>query len=245
MGKLSDRIRGARASDGRRIGFAGPGATTPASGGLLIGAAGADRAGADLHLLPDPGTGEKIAQALKAPIAAAEGAIVGIVLAQADRAGATAAANAGAVFIVLHPETARADALLESKTDAVIQLPAVTPCEHELRAFGSLRPALLITHGVIADPFPFSALLALRSIGLITQAPLAVVITPNISTATLQTLRDAGVAVLILNAPTTEQVTALRSQIVDLPAASYRKEERDTVMVPSVQPAVDFSDEDD
>ena len=245
MGKLSDRIRAGRASGGRRIGFAGSNATAQAAGGLLIGAAGADRAGADLQLLPDPGTGDKIGQALKAPLAAAEGALVGVALGQADRAAATAAADAGATFIILNPETAYADALLESKTDAVIQLPAVTPGEIELRAIGSLRPVLLITHGIAADPFPFAALLSLRTIGLITQAPLAVTVAPDISTGTLQTLRDAGVAVLILNTPKTEHVAALRSKIADLPAAEKRKAERGQVIVPSVHSAEDFAEEED
>ncbi len=230
MNKLSERLRHARRR-GRRLGFGVAGAAQAAERGLLIASRGPDPAGADLAVLPD------------AAAVADSDALAGVELSPLTPAGAEAAEAAEAAFVVYDPDDADAAALLRVKLDYVLRLPARPIEDSELRAVASLRPALVIAPAV-AEPMPVAGLIALRRIGLSVGAPLAVPVPATAGANLLEVLRDSGVAVLLLESPSADDVAALRARIAGLPVRPRRRDE-DSPVVTGVRPEGGEDDFDD
>ena len=175
-------------------------------------------------------------------IAACDG-LAGVELSPLTTAGAAAAEEAGAAFVVYDPDQAEAEALLRVRLDYVLRLPAREIEDGELRAVASLRPTLVIGPAV-TEPMPVAALIALRRIGLGVGAPLAVSIPATAGAGLLEVLRDSGVVVLVLESPSADEITALRGRIAELPARSRRRDD-DSPVVTGVRPEAVEDDFDD
>ncbi len=230
MSKLSEQIRAARVGGGRPLGFgavAAPKRRDPR--GLLIAAVGADAAGADVVIVA---ADLMEASAVQRSVEAAGDALLGLEPTSLTAERVTAAEEGGASFVIYRPEAATADALLSEKLEYVLRLPPEPLEESDLRAIGSLRPTLVIA-AAVSDPLPVVNLLQLRKLVLNLGAPLAVLVTADASSGLLQALRDSGVTVLLLDAPTAEQVETLRERIGALPQRSRRRGEDTTPVIPS------------
>ena len=227
MNKLAERIRHARRRGGRRLGFGVAGEPEGASRGLLIAARGAATEAVDLAILPEAGavseTGDVVLGVEASPLTASD---------------AEAAETAGAAFVVYDPDQAEAEALLREKLDYVLRLPDRAIEDSELRAVGSLRPALVIGPAS-EEPMPVARLIELRRIALTIGAPLAVPIAADAGRDLLEVLRDSGVVVLVLDAPSGEQVEVLRGRIAELPVGPRRRDDDSAPVVTGVRAEAD------
>ena len=149
VSKLSDVIRKAtRAEASRRLGFGTAAAPRPApsllclvhlSAGDSHKVAEAVSQGADAVILDgaDPGK-------VKDQIRKAEKAVLGVRLrGKADRSAVAAQHEAGADFVVLEPDSAAAEALLEDGLGVVLSLGRDLP-DMTLRLLGDLSPDALL-----------------------------------------------------------------------------------------------------
>ena len=251
MNKLAERIRHARRRGNRRLGFGLAQDPQAASRGLLIAARGRDANGADLVILADLATLDATAPAAASDLPATGGtgdALIGVAASPLTASGAEQAGAAGAAFVVYDAQHADADALLREKLDFVLQLPErATPDraleDAELRAVSTLRPALVIGPAVTA-PMSVAALIDLRRTALTVGAPLAVAIPADTTSGLLEVLRDSGVVVLILDAPSAEQVSALRARIAELPVSPRRRDDDSSPVVSGVRAEADDPDDD-
>jgi hypothetical protein len=240
MNQLTERIRQARRRGGRRLGF-GVTEEQRASHGLLVAAAGVAVEGVDLAILK--GCPDHPANAAAVTAARAAGAaIVGIETSPLGRAEAEAAQAAGAAFVVYDPDTALADALLVEKLDYVLRLPDREIEDSELRAVGTLRPALVIVPAV-SDPLPVRALIELRRLGLSVGAPIAVQVPVDASRDLLEVLRECGVVVLVVADADAEAVAGLLARIDDLPLTPRRRDDEMGPIVTGVRPESDEAEE--
>ena len=117
--------------------------------------------------------------------------------------------------------------------------------EAELRAIGSLQPTVVAVGEPISDPLSVKGLLALRRVVMLTGAPAGVRIDPSASVALLQGLRDSGVAVVVLDEPSADDVEALRAQIAEIPEVAQKRGRDAAPVVPGVVPGEtedDFED---
>ena len=231
MNKLAERIRHARRRGGRRLGFGVSGETQGSSRGLMIAARAGDPTGADLAIVDDA-----------AGVDAGE-ALLGVAASPLTTAAAQAAEEAGAAFVVYDPDHAQAEALLREKLDYVLQLPDRSVEDSELRAVGSLRPALVIG-AAAAEPMPVAGLIELRRVALTVGAPLAVSVPAAAGAGLLEILRDSGVVVLLLDAPSAAEIASLRERIAALPIAPRRRDDEGPV-VTGVRAEADEDDFDD
>lgn len=237
MTKLSDAIQSARRRGGRPIGFGlDSSIDKKPQRGLLIAAIGSERNGADVHLLP---SADDIADA----VGTADDAPVGIASDTLSKQVVDDADGAGAVFVVFNPSTTNADALLSESLEYGVRIGADTTDETELRALGSLHPVIVVTDAV-PDPLPVRDLLALRRLAMLVSAPLAVPVAAGASQTHLQSLRDSGVAVLLLDSPSAEDVEALREEVASIPEVSRKGRREAAPVVPSLgsAPDEDFDD---
>ncbi len=237
MTKLSDAIQSARRRGGRPIGFGlGTSNDKRPQRGLLIAAVGRERSGADVHLLS---TTDGVAEA----VSAADDSPVGLSADPLPKQLVDEAEEAGATFVVFTPATTTAVALLAESLEYGVRVGADTTDETELRALGSLRPVIVVTDAV-PDPLPVSDLLGLRRLAMLIGAPLAVPVQADASPTHLQSLRDSGVAVLLLDAPSSEGVAALREQVAKVPEVSRKDRPAAAPVVPSLpnEPNNDFED---
>lgn len=229
MTKLSGTIKATRVGGGRRIGFGTNSASSATDQrGLLIGALGSDLNGADLLIVAADADDSKALKKVDKG-----GAPLGVEPPSLTADGARQAQEAGADFVVYQLATAQADALLSEKLEYVLRLADGTPSEADLRAIASLHPTLVVAADA-AEPLAVSASLELRKIALGVAAPLAVGVSADASAGQLQALREAGVVVLLLSKPTTDQVGSLRERIAELPRSSRRKGEDVTPMIPGL-----------
>jgi len=151
----------------------------------------------------------------------------------------------GVGFLVVTPAGAAADALLLDSLEYALRLPPTALPDPDLHALGSLRPTLIITR-VDADPLPLAALLDLRKIALGVGAPLAVEIPADASPGLLQTLRDSGIAALLLRGGAAGQVAAVRDRLAALPERKpQRRGDQATPTLPAVSGDDEMDDDND
>jgi hypothetical protein len=200
---------------------------------LLIAARGASAEGVDLAIVADPGA-----------VSEAGDVVLGVEARPLTSSDAEAAEKAGAAFVVYDPDQAEAEALLREKLDYVLRLPDRAIEDSELRAVGSLRPALVIGPAS-EEPLPVGRLIELRRIGLTVGAPLAVPIPADAGRNLLEILRDSGVVVLVVESPSGDQVKALRARIAELPVGPRRRDDDSTPVVTGVRAEADEDDFDD
>ncbi len=232
MGKLADAIRERRKIRQRRLGFGAAAAERQPS--LLVGTIGVV-AGADFCLALSEADREA---------AAAEAPLWGARLDALTPDSVAAAKEQGAAFVSFLIEDARADALLDEDLDYVVRLEDLRIAEADARALGSLRPAELAV--TVEFPLSLSAAISLRRLALLASVPLGVKCPADISAGDVEALRDAGVAVLALDASASaDDVAALKQRILDLPERKAKRDEGAQPLIPTMRAGTGEGADDD
>lgn len=165
---------------------------------------------------------------------------VGLGLEDAQRATVEAAREAGADFVLLN-EKSSAEAILEEKAGLVLRVDAEAS-DAELRALAGL-PLDALEIAPIGEPFTVRRLMELRRLSLLTQTPLLVEVTSDIASPRLATLREAGVAGVVLDGKSADKLGALREVVASLPVKGRRREDRTEAMLPSLTAASEAEEE--
>ena len=239
MGKLADLIRQARSGGRRPMGFgAARGRAAGPAGGLVIAAVGDAPNGADLLVR----SVEALDAQSLAPMVAEAAVPLGIETPTLDRAALNAAQEAGVDFVLAPLAGAMADVLTARALDCILRIDPTAPAD-TLRALGTLRVALL---ALPALPLPLSveALVQVRRVAMLSGLPLAVPVSPDLEAGSLEALRDAGVALLLVDGPTPDQAAALRERITALPSPE-RRHDRSAVLLPTAASADEDDDDDE
>lgn len=151
-----------------------------------------------------------------------------------------AAQEAGLAFVAFRPQRSRADAIANADIDFVLQLDDRLPEREDALALATLRPILAI---LPAPDLPLSLrdLLAARRLAVMLDAPIALQAPADISSGDLEVLRDSGLAVIILDPASPEDVASLRERIVALPEPRRRTSPELRASIPPTA----FEDEDE
>ncbi len=238
MGQLADRLRIAKLRGDPPMGFAARAADSSARRALLIVVTGEQAQGGDALVARADLSDEA---ALRALTSANEGPI-GIEPPQLTHAGAVTAEEAGVDFVVFKVDNATAAALTRPKLDYVLRVDGM-PSEGELRALGSWRPLFIVVPPIEA-PVTLGRAVELRQITMLSSTPLGVPVVAEIDIESLAALRDSGVAVVLLEKPTTAEVTALAARIAEIPARPRQYRGGDAPVLPSVS-GIEAPEEDD
>ena len=152
-----------------------------------------------------------------------------------------AAQEAGLAFVAFRPQRSRADAIANADIDFVLQLDDRLPEREDALALATLRPILAI---LPAPDLPLSLrdLLAARRLAVMLDAPIALQAPADISSGDLEVLRDSGLAVIILDPASPEDVASLRERIIALPEPRRRTSPELRASIPP--PAFQDEDED-
>ncbi len=215
MPKLADRIRAARAGGGRQLGFGRSGGPASARRSLLVAVRGDAPHGADLLVTS--------AEGVRAALDAGTGTIIGAETETLTADACRALADTGAAFVLTTLDGAAAGAVLSERLDYAFHVDEQAD-ESLLRAVGSLQPTLLVLPPV-HEPLSLRRVLAIRRVALNAGTPLAAPVGADAAADTLEALRDAGVAVVLLDRADAATVQAMRERISALPAPRRRRRE--------------------
>jgi hypothetical protein len=237
MSKLSDAIRRTLRSESAPMGF---GASRPApKATVLVGFIGraADAAaatGADVVVL-DGATADDLAK-VKAGNGAA---VVGLSAKNAGRAALAELRKAGLDFLIFDAETTPAAALLEDDLGFVLALPEKVEDDF----FRSLEALQLDALYLQELPSPLTVARGLQLMR--GRRPIIARVKPDADKTELETLRAAGVALLLLE--DASGIAGLKETVLSLPPRRVRRDDRPGVAVPrtAVQPEHDDDDDDD
>ena len=231
MGQLADRLRIAKLRGDPPIGFTARAADVSKRRALLIGVRGEQAQGGDALIV----RGGLSDEAALRTLTSTNEVPVGIEPPQLTHAGAVNAEEAGVDFVVFGVDNTTAAALTRPKLDYVLRIENV-PSEGELRALGSLRPLFILVPPIEA-PVTLGRAIGLRQVAMMSSAPLGAPVAAEIDIESLGALRDAGVAVLLLNDPTAAEVTALAARIAEIPARPRQHQGGDVPTLPSMSGA--------
>lgn len=167
---------------------------------------------------------------LKEQAQKADSLLMGVWLGAAERVSVAAQREAGADFVVLEPESALAETLLEEGIGLVLALGQDTS-DTSLRLLADLPlDALLVP--APAAPLTVARLLEVRRLAVLARTPLLMAVGRGIGASWLQALRDAGVAGVILDGEALDRLPDLRAAIDALPARGRRREEHPAAVLP-------------
>ena len=248
MSKLSDAIRRAGRPTPAPLGFGfGPktAVATPATLLCIVRLNSNDaskaedvaKKGADAVIVDGGDAGKVKEFAKKAP-----GLTLGVNSPKFVRDQVASLREAGADFVVLDAESAMADALLEEKIGFVLIAGAHSDDTH-LRLLGDLKLDALI------QPPPdgsltIERLLDLRRVSALARTPLFVEVSGDADASHLQTLRESGVAGVIIEGAAIGKLGKLRDAIAALPARGKKREERSEATIPAAATAGHDHDDD-
>jgi hypothetical protein len=243
MSKLAERLRKAFRVDAPAMGFGA--ASRAANPSLLLTAilpsASADAAsqaasrGADTCLITGP---EHKDQQVKQVIEALGDVPCGLHVARADADMAAHLAELGVDYAVFDPEEGLATALLESKLGHVLSLEKDLS-DIQLRVLEAL-PLDAVLLGQRNAPLTVRQQIDLQRISALTRKPLILPVSPQVTSAELQVLREVAVvavAVEVDGKGALDGLAALRKLIDDLPPRQRRREERGEAILPRVAEA--------
>ena len=238
MSKLSDSIRKALRLETAPLGFRAMARERTRSLVVVVRLDDADpkkiaaavEKGADIILLRLAKAGEKEA---KEAVEAAGEIPCGVWPEVVDGEDASRLTAAGIDYLVLGAEKTPAPVLLEEKVGYVLVLEGELSDIH-LRTVDLLPlDAVLIPQGV--GPLTVRAQMELRRIAGLTRKPVMLPVSPQITGAELECLRESGVALLLIDGGekgALEALPALRQAIEALPAPRRRREERMGAVLP-------------
>jgi hypothetical protein len=244
MSKLSERIRRALRVDSGAIGF---GAAARVSNPSLLLAAllpslspeaatEAVACGADTCLFAASEAKDREVKEVVKALGEAPG---GLHLRRLDGEAAAHLAELGIDYAAFEPETALATTLLESKLGHVLSLESDLPDIH-LRTLEALPlDAILVRHW--KQPLTVRQQMELERISGLARKPLILPVSPQVTAAELQVLREAAVIAVAVEADSKAAFDALaflRKAIDELPPRRRRREERGEAILPRVAEAV-------
>ncbi|HEU4758470.1 MAG TPA: hypothetical protein VFT91_00680, partial [Dehalococcoidia bacterium] len=173
--------------------------------------------------------------------------LLGVRTDRAERAQVAAYRQAGADFLVLEPDAAGAEAMLEEGIGLVLTM-GPDSGDTTLRLLGDLPlDAILVpaTDGALT----IAGALALRRLAALSRTPLLMEVSAQAGASHLHALREAGVAGVILEGKALERLPALKEAVASLPPRGRRRrEERAEVVLPAsavVAPAEEDDEDDD
>lgn len=223
MGKFADAIRDRRKGGQRRLGFGA--ASEERQPTMLVGTIGVVE-GADFCLALNDDD--------RAAAASSDVAVWGTRLDALTTDHVGAAKESGAAFVSFDLDGARADAMLDEDVDYVVRLGDLRLDEADARALGSLRPAELAVE--VEFPVGLGAILELRRLALLTSAPIGVKCPTDISAGDIESLRDSGVAVFVLDrGVSADDVAAVKQRIADLPERKPKRNEDAQPLIPTMR----------
>ena len=249
MSKLADRIRKAARPEPAPLGF-GARVARPSTTSLLLivrlssgdanKAEEASKKGADVIIIDGGDAG-------RTKEASGKGAAVSVGVRPngADRKSVSALREAGADFVVLEAESTSAEAMLEKDLGFVLDHSGDFD-DTALRILGELGLDAMIIQSP-GEKLTLAELLKLRRLATLTRVPLLTAVKPDAEAGYLHTLRDSGVAGVIVESSALGKLADLRSRIESLPARGRRREERAEAVLPATTPShdEDFDDDDD
>lgn len=226
----SDRIRqGNQRRPARPLGFQA--AKEPPPPSILVAARGSVK-GCDIRLFSEP----------PAKPISADRPLCGLEVDGLTAEAAQAAQEAGLAFVLFRPSDARADALVDAELDVALNLDDQLPERDDARLLAALRPILVVLPAP-ALPLSLPDLLNLRQTAALLDAPFALQLPADVSDGDLRALRDAGLAVALLDPARPKAVAALRERIAALPEPRRRRESANlSASVPAPVSDEDFED---
>ncbi len=226
----SDRIRqGNQRQPARPLGFRA--AKEPPPPSILVAVRGPVE-GCDIQLFSEP----------PAEPITADRPLCGLEVDGLTAEVAQAAQEAGLAFVLFRPAAARADAMVDAELDVALNLDDQLPERDDARLLAALRPILAVLPAP-ALPLSLPDLLNLRQAAALLDAPFALQLPADVSDGDLRALRDAGLAVVLLDPATPEDVVALRERIAALPEPRRRRDPANLrASVPAPVSDEDFED---
>ena len=192
--------------------------------------------GVDLALLDNAKPGQKLAGTGEL--------VAGAFITEGDSETAAAFREAGIDFLAVDPAAVSAAIIDDEQLGFVLPVPP-DASDTDLRILETLPlDALLVA--APAGAFTLQQYLALRRIAMLVQKPLLVEIHGQINGSQLKSLREAGVAgVLLVDNATDQAVAALRQAIDSLPSRRRRRTEHADALLPRLgqPPALEESEE--
>lgn len=168
---------------------------------------------------------------LKREASKAGDAVVGAALERASRGEVASIKEAGADFVALGLDSAKAEAMLEKNVGFVLSV-ALDAEDTELRLIADLQLDALVVPQVQTG-FTVRELLKLRRIAALGRTPLLMEVDAGIDASALQALRESGVVGVIVDASSIGKLGKLRETISALPARGHRREEKAEATIPS------------
>lgn len=242
MSKLQEKIKRAGTTSPAPIGFTAAAARQPDPTMLTAvrvrdagGIGAAAEKGADVILIEKADPGKLKKEAEKAGEAS-----IGVLLDSASREDVAALRDAGADFIVLDPESSRAEAALEEKIGLVVSVDPAAE-DTDLRLIGDLSlDALLLP--ALESPLTLKRALGLRRLAGLARTSLLVPVDAGVDASTLQVLRESGTAGAVLGEPDAGKLDRLKETIRKLPPRGRKREEHSDATLPA---GVAHGDDDD
>ena len=249
MSKLSDAIRRSGRTAPSPLGFASRTASAAAASPTVLcivrlsaneanKAEEAAKKGADAVIIEGADAGKVKDFAKKAP-----GLILGVRPHKTEREQITSLREAGADFVVLDAESAMADALLEENIGFILLVRSDAE-DTRLRLLSDLNLDALVPPPPDGS-LTIERLLELRRFSALGRAPLLVEISGDAEAASVQALRESGVAGFIIDASSLGKLDKLRSAIAALPPRGRKPDERREAMIPAPSMAGHDHDDDD
>lgn len=197
----------------------------------------AAKQGADAIII-DGGDATKVKDfAKKAP-----GLVLGVRPQGGEREQIASLRGAGADFVILDAESGMADSLLEEKVGFVLLTRAESD-DTRLRLLADLNLDGLIPPSPDGS-LTIERLLELRRLSALGRTPLLVEVSGDAEASRLQTLRESGVAGVILEGSALGKLGKLRQVIAGLPARGKKREERSDATIPAAAMAGHDHDDD-
>jgi hypothetical protein len=235
MSRLEERIRKATRSAPAQMGFAvAASRSTEATMLTVVRLARGDLGkigdaaskGADVIIADGSDAGK-----LKRESAKAEDAVIGAALEKASRDEVASIKEAGADFVALDLDTAKAESMLEKNVGFVLSVPLEAD-DTDVRILGDLQVDALIVPRM-APGFSVRELVRLRRIAALGRTPLLMEVDAGIDASTLQALRESGVVGAIIDGSSIGKVGKLRETIASLPPRGHRREEKAEATIPA------------
>jgi hypothetical protein len=223
MSKLADAIRRTYRAEAAPMGF---GAARPAPRAtMLVGFIGrasdaGNAAAADVVVISGNASPEDIAKAKGAN----GSGVVGLAARDADRSTLASLRTSGLDFLIFDAESTPASALLEEEVGFVLALPS-KPDDELFRSLDALQLDALYVEEVPAPLTVARGLQLMRG-----RRPIVARVKPGLAKDDLETLRAAGVAVLLLE--DASAIEGLKQTVLSLPPRRVRRDDRPAVSVP-------------
>lgn len=168
---------------------------------------------------------------LKRESGKAGGAVIGAAPEKGSRDEVASMREAGADFVALDLDSAKAESMLEKGVGFVLSVP-LDADDTDVRILGDLQLDALIVPRM-APGFTVRELMKLRRIAALGRTPLLMEVDAGIDASTLQALRESGVVGAIVDGSSIGKLGKLQKTIASLPPRGHRREEKAEATIPA------------